>query len=66
MGQGRQNTLMMYGPAPDEDQRRYSPPNFVASERRVIRGTPDERHISTSYVERQNLGRSKTAICRAS
>lgn len=45
----------MYGPAPDEEQRRYSPPSFVASERRVIRGTPDERHISTSYGERQNL-----------
>jgi IS1 family transposase len=47
--------IKMYGPAPDEDQRRYSPPNFVASERRVIRGTPDEKHVSTSYVERQNL-----------
>ncbi|HEY3350741.1 MAG TPA: IS1 family transposase [Thermoanaerobaculia bacterium] len=47
--------IKIYGSSPDEDQRRYSPAKFVASERRVIRGNPDERHVSTSYVERQNL-----------
>ena len=46
--------VKIYGPSP-EGERRYSPAGFVASERRVIRGNPDERHISTSYVERQNL-----------
>jgi IS1 family transposase len=46
--------VKIYGPSPD-GERRYSPAGFVASERRVIRGNPDERHISTSYVERQNL-----------
>ncbi len=34
---------------------RYSPARFVSAERDVIRGNPDPRHISTSYVERQNL-----------
>ncbi len=34
---------------------RYSPGEFVGATRDVITGTPDERHISTSFVERQNL-----------
>lgn len=34
---------------------RYSPPNVVATDRNRITGNPDYRHISTSYVERQNL-----------
>jgi IS1 family transposase len=34
---------------------RYSPAKFIAARREVIRGNPDPKHISTSYVERQNL-----------
>jgi IS1 family transposase len=34
---------------------RYSPPRVVSQERNVIAGNPDQRHISTSIVERQNL-----------
>lgn len=34
---------------------RYSPPKVVAQERSVIAGAPDQRHISTSIIERQNL-----------
>src|SRR6266446_5847893 len=34
---------------------RYSPPSVTYSERNVIAGQPDQAHISTSYVERQNL-----------
>jgi len=34
---------------------RYSPPNVVGIETKVISGNPDAQHISTSYVERQNL-----------
>jgi IS1 family transposase len=34
---------------------RYSPPSVVRSERTAIVGDPDEAHISTSLVERQNL-----------
>jgi IS1 family transposase len=34
---------------------RYSPAMFVGAKRGVITGDPNPRHISTSYVERQNL-----------
>lgn len=34
---------------------RYSPPKVVDMEKAVIAGNPDQRHISTSYIERQNL-----------
>ena len=34
---------------------RYSPAAFVGSTKEVIRGNPDAKHISTSFVERQNL-----------
>jgi IS1 family transposase len=37
------------------DARRYSPPEILRVTRNVIFGKPDYRHISTSYVERQNL-----------
>jgi IS1 family transposase len=35
-------------------ERRYSPPVVLSTIKKVISGDPDERHISTSYVERQN------------
>jgi len=38
-----------------EGQRRYSPSQFVASEKRRISGNPDVDEVSTSFVERQNL-----------
>lgn len=38
-----------------EPTGRYSPPRFVGERSEVIKGNPDPRHISTSYVERQNL-----------
>ena len=38
-----------------KDSRRYSPAEFIGSEKRVITGNPDIENISTSYVERQNL-----------
>ena len=34
---------------------RYSPPKVVRAERHVVAGKPDQKHISTSLVERQNL-----------
>jgi IS1 family transposase len=34
---------------------RYSPPRVIDTERSVITGNPDQAHISTSHVERQNL-----------
>lgn len=36
-------------------QRRYSPGEFVGSEKRVIKGNPNPEKISTSFIERQNL-----------
>ena len=38
-----------------EGQRRYSPPECIGCERVGVEGKPDPKHISTSYVERQNL-----------
>lgn len=37
------------------DSRRYSPSEFSGSEKHVKMGNPDMKHVSTSYVERQNL-----------
>jgi hypothetical protein len=41
-----------YGPTDAQDQRRYSPSEFVSAEKRVINGKPENAHISTSFVER--------------
>ena len=46
--------VKMYGAAP-EAEKRYSPPEIVACAKSAIAGEPDPKHISTSYVERQNL-----------
>jgi IS1 family transposase len=37
------------------NEARYSPPKFTESKKIPVAGTPDRKHISTSYVERQNL-----------
>jgi len=34
---------------------RYSPPRMISSDKEELIGLPEERHISTSFVERQNL-----------
>ena len=44
----------VYGPSP-EGPRRYSPPECIGTITEVQQGNPDPAHISTSYVERQNL-----------
>jgi hypothetical protein len=36
-------------------EKRYSPAKFVSSEKKIIKGDPDPKYISTSYVERNNL-----------
>jgi len=38
-----------------EGQKRYSPAECVGCERKAVTGDPEPKHISTSYVERQNL-----------
>jgi IS1 family transposase len=48
--------VKIYGPAPsDSGPRRYSPPECIGSRRHRIEGNPDPKHVSTSYVERNNL-----------
>jgi hypothetical protein len=42
--------------APSEDEaQRYSPATCIACDLKVISGDPDPNHVSTSFVERQNL-----------
>lgn len=38
-----------------QEETRYSPAECVSCERKPVMGKPDPKHISTSYVERQNL-----------
>ncbi len=45
----------IYGAAPEGPQVRYSPAICMGAKKAVITGNPDHAHISTSYVERQNL-----------
>jgi IS1 family transposase len=45
----------IYGAAPEGPQVRYSPAVCMGARKAVICGAPDFKHISTSYVERQNL-----------
>jgi IS1 family transposase/lambda repressor-like predicted transcriptional regulator len=44
----------IYGASPEGDHR-YSPAECIGAEKRCVTGNPEERHVSTSYVERQNL-----------
>jgi IS1 family transposase len=46
--------IKQYGASP-EPAGRYSPAQCIGAEKRRRIGTPDEDHISTSFVERQNL-----------
>jgi IS1 family transposase len=39
---------------PQEYETRYSPAQCIGCEMKRMSGNPDEKHISTSYVERQN------------
>jgi len=44
----------VYG-APMPDHSRYSPATCIGCDMKVVSGDPDPKHVSTSYVERQNL-----------
>ncbi|RJP71356.1 MAG: DDE domain-containing protein [Candidatus Abyssobacteria bacterium SURF_17] len=46
--------IKLYGSSPDSEVR-YSPAECTGIEVKRIQGKPDPKHISTSYVERQNL-----------
>lgn len=49
--------IKLYGapPAEAEAARRYSPSECLGARKDKITGNPDPKHVSTSYVERQNL-----------
>jgi IS1 family transposase len=44
----------LYG-SEQSDEKRYSPAVCIGTKQETIVGSPDPKHISTSYVERQNL-----------
>jgi IS1 family transposase len=46
--------VKIYGESP-EGEKRYSPAKCNGTQKHGIMGTPNPKHISTSYVERQNL-----------
>jgi IS1 family transposase len=46
--------IKLYGTDPEEEKR-YSPAKCIGVEARRVVGQPDPAHVSTSYVERQNL-----------
>lgn len=47
-------SVKIYG-EPMDGQRRYSPSDYVTSEKHWVMGKPEEKHVSTSHVERSNL-----------
>ena len=47
--------VKLYGNNPKEDQRKYSLSKFKGAVKGVVSGNPEKEHVSTSFVERQNL-----------
>ncbi len=47
--------IKLYGKSKEETEARYSPSKIVGCQLAVIQCKPDPWHISTSFVERQNL-----------
>jgi len=47
--------VKLYGEAPESMKGRYSPAECTGTRKTKISGNPDRGHVSTSYVERQNL-----------
>ncbi len=47
--------VKLYGEAPESFKGRYSPAECTGIKKTKLEGNPDIAHVSTSYVERQNL-----------
>lgn len=47
--------VKLYGASPESAKGRYSPAECIGAVKTPVEGAPDPAHISTSYVERQNL-----------
>lgn len=45
----------IYGASNDTPEARYSPAKCIGCDMKTVIGNPDYEHVSTSYVERQNL-----------
>ncbi len=45
----------IYGAPSESEARRYSPATCIGCDMKTVIGKPDPDHVSTSYVERQNL-----------
>jgi hypothetical protein len=45
----------IYGAPEGVEARRYSPAQCIGCDMKVVSGDPDPKHVSTSFVERQNL-----------
>jgi IS1 family transposase len=47
--------IELFGATPNSPETRYSPAPCIGTRIQKITGAPDPEHVSTSYVERQNL-----------
>ena len=47
--------IKLYGATSESAKGRYSPAECIGARKTPIEGSPDQKHISTSHVERQNL-----------
>ena len=47
--------VKVYAQAPEEERRKYSPPDVTYAEKVPVIGNPDPDKVCTSHVERQNL-----------
>jgi len=47
-------TLQKVFGASDEPEKRYSPAKCIGCDMKLVIGDPDPKHVSTSFVERQN------------
>lgn len=64
MDGGRPHQVSLYGAAGgDVPEHRYSPGECCGTIKGAVTGTPDAAHVSTSFVERQNLT-MRMLMCR--
>lgn len=47
--------VKIYGASPESAKGRYSPAECLGAKKQRISGSPDMKHVSTSYAERNNL-----------
>ena len=47
--------VKLYGATAESAKGRYSPAECIGAHKQSIEGSPDPKHVSTSYAERQNL-----------